>query len=244
MALGPLQDEFKKHTQEAAQMAAFRQQAIDMGFKGDETIAGVIKTAAAATKDAQGAITDRAEKQAKDRYDDAMFLAMLDDLDAQIAELDDQIEAIDARLEAIDSLIDILESGYDIDLNDPGHMRLLKQAGFDNDLDWPKIGLEELRTAKGIEQDNRLDLVERRDDIIHKRNELSIDFQARIANGESPEEAAEAVIIGSSFAETLAINDVENDALKAVRAQHSVDETSENSQNLAAFNAFEMNISG
>ena len=78
--------EFRNAAQESAATIAFRQQAIEMGMKGDDIVAGVIKTAAAAAKEVQGSIAERAEKQAKERFDDAMFLALLDSIDAQIAE--------------------------------------------------------------------------------------------------------------------------------------------------------------
>jgi len=59
----------------------------EAGQKSD-SIAGVIKTAAAAARSAQESVHDRAERQSKQRYDDMMLLALYQngDLDTFIAE--------------------------------------------------------------------------------------------------------------------------------------------------------------
>jgi len=61
-----------------------------MGMKtgDDATVAGVIKNAAAAAKSQQGDAQEQSEKKAKEQYDDALFLALLNngDLDNYVAE--------------------------------------------------------------------------------------------------------------------------------------------------------------
>lgn len=59
----------------------------EAGMKSD-SIAGVIKTAAAAAKSAQESRHDRAERQSKQRFDDIMLLALYEngDLDSFVAE--------------------------------------------------------------------------------------------------------------------------------------------------------------
>lgn len=88
MALGPLQDQFKAHAEESAKLIAFQQQLLEAGLKSGSVDDSVIKTGAAATKDVVGSVAEKAEKQAKERFSDAMFLALLQngDLDAIVAE--------------------------------------------------------------------------------------------------------------------------------------------------------------
>ena len=99
MSLGPLQDEFRKHTQEAAQIVALRENAINMGLKGDALVAGVIDNSAAATKEAQGSISEMAEKQAKQQADDALFMAMVNDLNRDLQGLKDRSRELDASMD-------------------------------------------------------------------------------------------------------------------------------------------------
>ncbi|MEL6172439.1 MAG: hypothetical protein AAFR02_10585 [Pseudomonadota bacterium] len=87
MALDGNTEDYKQYAAESAKVAAFQQTAIEAGMKSD-SIAGVIKTAAAAAKSAQESIHDRAEQQSKQRFDDMMLLALYENggLDTFIAE--------------------------------------------------------------------------------------------------------------------------------------------------------------
>ena len=104
MALTPgLQDTFKVHAEESAKLHAFRQNLLEAGLKSGSVDDSVIKTGAAVTKDVQGSLAEQAEKQAKQRADDIMFLALLDSLDAQIAENERVMGALEETMAQLSS---------------------------------------------------------------------------------------------------------------------------------------------
>ena len=156
--------EFRNAAQESAATIAFRQQAIEMGMKGDDIVAGVIKTAAAAAKEVQGSIAERAEKQAKERFDDAMFLAVVGDLDAQIAAKQGEIDDLTEQIDAAEELLEIIDRDGDIDPTDPTQMRLLKLLDIPEE-DWGTVTRQQIT--------DRLDALRaRRDQVITDRNQL------------------------------------------------------------------------
>ena len=61
-------DGFKAHVEESARLEAFRRNVIEAGLKSD-SVEGVIKTGAAATKEAQNSISAQAEKAAAQRHE-------------------------------------------------------------------------------------------------------------------------------------------------------------------------------
>lgn len=87
MALDGIIEDYKEHAAESAKIAAFQQTALEAGMKSD-SVAGVIKTAAAAAKSAQESLHDRAERQSKQRFDDVLLLALYEngELDSFIGE--------------------------------------------------------------------------------------------------------------------------------------------------------------
>ena len=84
------------------------------------SIESVIKSSAAATKEAQGSVQDKAEKQAKQRAEDMMFLSLLQDRITAITEeinfLEDQAQklgqTIDGMLNGTVSFDDALEQDH------------------------------------------------------------------------------------------------------------------------------------
>ena len=128
MALTPgLQDTFKVHAEESAKLHAFRQNLLEAGLKSGSVDDSVIKTGAAVTKDVQGSLAEQAEKQAKQRADDIMFLALLDSLDAQIAENNnkiadnvERIRVLDEQINVLETALEKIERGEALDLNEDG----------------------------------------------------------------------------------------------------------------------------
>lgn len=84
-----LTDEFKAIADKAAKLMAFQENLVAAGLKSD-SVAGVIDNSATASKEAQNSIHDKARQQAKNRFEDALYTAMLNNINDGIQQLRDQ----------------------------------------------------------------------------------------------------------------------------------------------------------
>lgn len=241
MALGPLQQEFEQHAQMSAKLAAFKVDAELFGQKSG-SIESVMHRSAAATFNAQAKYGDRAEEENKARFSDAMFLAMLSDIQDQIDDLSREIGKIDERIEAIDALLVIIAKDGQIDPTDPEQMRLLAKAGID-DRGWGSVDEEYLNSIRGAEVGRRLELVERRDEVIQELHKLEDQYELGPQNGETADEFVNRVIDGSSYAQAL-FADKSSDASieSAVGKEGGVNRENLETISSNSFSAFEASL--
>ena len=107
-----LKDAFKVQAEKAAVLNSAERDRMEAGFKSGSTD-GVIKTSAAAAKDVQDSVNDKAEKAAKERASDVIFLALLDELNT----IDREIDFRQEQAGLLSDTLQGLQSG-DIDMMD------------------------------------------------------------------------------------------------------------------------------
>ena len=116
--------------------------------------------------DAIRAITQEAQKAKQEQSNSTfMFLALLDQLEAQIVFLEERIEIYNGQIEALDDLIEIEKAG-EIDPTDPDHQRLLEAAGIPRD-EWGTVTLEDLEKRKAELEEAR----DRDQDALNKKKD-------------------------------------------------------------------------
>lgn len=111
---------------------------------------------------------ERKEKESTDTY---IFLALLDQLQAQIDALQERIKDYNEQIEALQDVRDLIESG-ELDPMDPDHQRLLRAAGIPEE-DWGTVTLEEIdKRIEGLKV-KRDEAVERLDETRAIQNKVA-----------------------------------------------------------------------
>lgn len=86
-----------EHAEQSARAHLIVDADIAAGLKSD-SVAGVIDNSATASKEAQNSAFQRAQRQAQRRYDDILFVAMINDLEAAVAAGEAELAEIEQEL--------------------------------------------------------------------------------------------------------------------------------------------------
>ncbi|MGH1397806.1 MAG: hypothetical protein ACRBCT_01175 [Alphaproteobacteria bacterium] len=143
-----------------------------------ESRVGVIASGAAAGQAQSAKVAEENEKAAKERFDTAVLLALLDDIQFEINKIEEEIVKIDQEIDAVQELALILEGGGIIDPTNSEHQRLLRQADIPVD-DWGIVDEQYLSDLEADKTDERSELERNKEALVEMHDQM----QVKIENG-------------------------------------------------------------
>lgn len=196
-SVDPAKPDYVRHAERQAEEIREERHSNESGLESGSIGDSIQKTSAAAVKDAQNSMHEKAERKAKEQADDLFFLSLLQDeidvIDRQVGFLEDQINKLS---ETIDGMIDG-SVRLAAALEQENVKRAIKEwesrhpgREFDADAeDAPELLLSILQEQKDIDSGNVTGLKKRRQDLSNAVDEA----HERIAAG-APVESVKADI--------------------------------------------------
>jgi len=232
-----LKNAFKAHANEASAIFDFQRAINEAGLKS-ESVAGVMKTGAIMAKEAQGSLAEKAEKQAKERASDVILMALLNDLERELADVRERRMAYEEVLieeYGEDFIVDMAERFLDPEIVErlPGESEEDYRARLEQELE--DLMLNDDGSIKpeydGLTIALWLHEKDEEESLELERDELLSDYNENLSNGMLPQQAAESAVSNHTAAATAAALSKSNDeTLKAAAGSDWVSKADNSSQ--------------